>query len=598
MSEKIIEVDGKRYLKVQKGKYFDKNQKKKMKKHHPVRWILITCLTIFVVAPVGFLFGAFFDPSTKEIANTTEKFSDNFMSKVATGLNGMTDASHPGVFTLDLDNDFIDSTLYVAQQSLLSNETLKNFIDKLYVNIDGENYDFVLECHVAFFKTKLHLKTVMTLEERDGEQTYVFKMKDIVLGRLPLGGMAKSILPTFVKEDQINAAIRAIPLNANISINNMEITYKKQQIKNDISTLLTNINSDVLNSPLSNALLSLYSAVESSATFKDKISISIDFSKATTPQIQPRNAIPETELKGLEDTYRSNVKTLLNNKKLSDPTKSGLLFQYFLTGYTSTLETNLFNGNESLKNACTEMVGKNYNLYFGDELITTRRLTNSEFYSKINDFPTTIDVSSLTNGLSLCKVSDENLSNFFRNTSIMGYTFGLPMNIDNQYVFSYVSFDDFNANIEKSAMNIIGSINLNGTRLPLTLTSQFDEPTQGTNRKLGITPKNIYIGENELSKEATKSMIKFLGESFTNQGSDSVFSFDKTKNKFVFDVSNINISASETTFAPIINNIIKGEDVKIGETTLLKENFTFSLKGEEDSEAGNRKLVFFAKYNS
>jgi len=573
MKQEIVKENGKRYLKVKKGEYYDKKKSRKMKKHHPVRWILISAFCLLIVAPVGFIFGAFYDPSTKQVADTSEKFTENFTNKLSEGL---TNIAKDNKLVIELDNDFLDSALVLAQDNITSDPTLSNFIKKIYCNIDGENYDFVVDAQLSFFKTRLHIKTVMSLNEETN--TYIFKISDIVVGRLPLGNLAKSIIPNFLSEAQINQAIHAIPLNANFSLSNLEITYKRETLKSDIYNLLNKINLNIMNSPLSSVLLGIYSDLDSYATFKDKITMVMDFTNFKKPLLDIRNKINEN-FKVRETKYSQDVTKMLNDKIISTD-ESGKIFKFFLTGISDDAKK-IFDAKPNAASACktyikdaTGVEVSDLTTYTGDNLYVSSKIDKSKLAEEIEGLPkSTIDLAQLKNGITL-KISENNLSKFLRSTPMMGFTFDMPLESNGVYTYNYVAFDDFSVNIETDVMNIFGCINLNGVQLPLTIESNVNKIEESkTERELNIVPSKIFISTIELKDDVKNNLLNYISSGLT---SGDLFSFNKDSKSFVLNTSAIDISTGITTVDDAINGIFKCQTFTLGGKQITTENMKFS----------------------
>lgn len=584
-NKNIIEVDGKRFMKVKKGAYYNKKNKRKI--HHPIRWILITCLTVFIVAPVSFIFGAFYEPGTKANLPTETNYLTNFETKLAESLLDIPS----GKITIGVDEGSTDTLLAYAR-TMLNNTPANNFIDNIYCYINGYNYEFVGEAHALFFKTKVHIYTTL-----NSEGDYLrFKINDIKVGRLPLGNLASSILPRFLSEDTLNNMFTQAGLNAKFSLANKEITYKKTDFRVDIGKKLTSLLGEV-GSTLGSVIMGLWNDLsESGISFKDGISIKLNLTKlmqCDDREIHENNNICTTQTR--MSKYIHFAEDCLKNGYLAKDNAKDFI-NFFITGYKASYEDTLFI-NENLKTKTTEFInnslsisGETYKTYKGDldsehqdksyrhrvvddivEIINGEKpydYEDSRFKTnyQIGDLQSFFTTNGTLNGL--LTLGDDLLSDYFRspNMSLIGPIMAMPLSIGDKVYLPTITIADFSTKFFKDETGNIhlvidSDLDLYGALIPIRIDTIVNSELLDTGRYISFNIQSINLGNITLGEEVEPLLINYLAKALPEK-EGNIFSFDSSSKSFRISASSFKFTGGEGGIPELVSKILEGKEDK------------------------------------
>lgn len=559
MKQEIVKENGKRYMKVKKGEYYDKKKSRKMKKHHPVRWILISAFCLLIVAPVGFIFGAFYDSSTRNIDDTYEKFDTKLVQSMTDGLKNLS-IDNPN-FTMTLGKDFTSSLLASVNEKIAEQPNISKFIKKMYCDIDGNTWTFYVEAQVSFFKTKLILITEMGSEERNGVETYVFKIKNLILGRLPLANLAKGLIPKFIDPTSLNNIFASTPLkNAKLDINNLEITYPVAGMKEDLGNVLfsSQIRTD---NAFANIILTLYDKLFPKVDFNNGLSISLGLGELTK---LPEAFKAEGALFNTEDYKMSEhikfIETQLNAGNIAEADLSKLM-SCIIAGYKDDYASIFTNAN--LSSQFDTKYGA-HTTYKGLDFIDKNRLSDIKDSITVQQIDKAQIISLLAgNTLPVFTINQDTLTKYFRSTPIVGNsTITTYTDENNVKYIANVMFDDFVFNINNEDVQIYTDINLNGLQIPFTIDGSFKEPSSNDetiDRSFTIDPENVYVGPFEVDSSL---LLDYMSSVMQDSSFFSVKKDEESKYHFVINTSSMQIdpgTGDTKIYKDLVNDILSGK---------------------------------------
>ncbi len=602
MKQEIVKENGKRYMKVKKGEYYDKKKSRKMKKHHPVRWILISAFCLLIVAPVGFIFGAFYDSSTRNIDDTYEKFDTKLVQSMTDGLKNLS-IDNPN-FTMTLGKDFTSSLLASVNEKIAEQPNISKFIKKMYCDIDGNTWTFYVEAQFSFFKTKLILITEMGSEERNGVETYVFKIKNLILGRLPLANLAKGLIPKFIDPTSLNNIFASTPLkNAKLDINNLEITYPVAGMKEDLGNVLfsSQIRTD---NAFANIILSLYDNLFPKVDFNNGLSISLGLGGLKELPTTFKSSIREQIFNNNDYKMSEHIKFAeqqLNAGNIAEADLSKLM-TCIIAGYKDDYASIFNNANLAAAFKTEYMIDDPKN-YTGLSFINNNRIKEIKTAIK----PKTIVLSTITSlldgtPLNVFDIEDTVLTKYFRSTPIVGNSTVTTFTGENNTKYiTNVMFDDFVFNVNTdNNVQIYTDINMNGLQIPFSIDGTFESSNQtnGTiDRSFAIAPNKVYVGPFEIDSSL---VLDYIGSVMTDSGFFSIKKSEEGNYKFVINTSTFQIEETGDTQViackKMVNQILRG-DSEIDDPT---DSSKPKISGEKFGikvNSSNKKLSFTLNYS-
>ncbi|MCQ2787246.1 MAG: hypothetical protein MJ199_02470, partial [Bacilli bacterium] len=295
------------------------------KKKHKGLIIFLIIFGILVVFPVGFVFGAFFTTSTKEVSDTTVHYE-----------NIVSESLHEGIKKLDKDNpqldftingDMIDGIMMAACEKI----NQPDYIPKMYCSINENDYTFYADLQASFFKTRVAIATHLSTEGEGDARQLVFKINNIKVGRLPIPvNWVISILGNFLNDETLNNAFGQSGFHITSDLANARLLYKRETFKEDVGVYLSNLGSD---NPFLNVLLSVFGDESILKTnFNNGVTATFDLKALqmlTDDKVYKHKDAPLefTEL----DTFKDNITSLLNYHGLEESGVSNV-YTYLLRG--------------------------------------------------------------------------------------------------------------------------------------------------------------------------------------------------------------------------------------------------------------------------
>ena len=193
----------------------------------------IGAMALVTVGGIAGTYYALSDKNTKEI-EYDENFSFEEMGKKAV-VDSFDYTTSDNQIKLAVTENDLNNIIYWAlgQVNLQNNQYLK----KVYVDINGHNYDFYADLDGKVIKSRAKIST--TLKNDPATDSFVFTVEDIKLGKI--GGIYKpaiSLFDGYIDEDEINNFLAQTGLALKFKKENYSITYKKSDLLNDLKKMM------------------------------------------------------------------------------------------------------------------------------------------------------------------------------------------------------------------------------------------------------------------------------------------------------------------------------------------------------------------------
>ena len=557
-------------------------------------FFVILSISILVTLPiagaVGLGIGGYFlmyDGKTEQI-----EIDENFDMK-AYGeeflLSSFDDAEQTKKIQVVVTKDVVNNLLYQALNSFNLEELTKGYVkndllNKAYLTIDGNDYHFYVDINAkvadfSLLKTRVHLTT--TLYEKYSTNSFVFKIKDIAFGKLyGMKGLAKKALTTFVKDEMINEFISKIGLSLQYNQSNLSISYAKNDIINDlikITGATDNMYIDVAKALLNKNLINFDFGSDS------LIEGYVDLTK-----LQTNEYVTDTIDQVIVNSHdvvtncKDKVIQLMNDGKIGHEISTENLtniFQFLFLGYEGS--------SDQIKDTITPIdfssVGINdVTTYKGFDLTCNNELL-------LNRMSSTVNTASLMHGgTDVCRLTEEDINEYIRGSSLVGYTTILNrFNKDGEFKLNFVTIDNFYCNIYQDAYNgyqptvdFIVKINLNGC--PTSLAFSTIIPEDGLkNNSITFAVKDIKYGE--MGGEDLVNMFFGIISSALD-GGDSSISANQDKHTITFNFSAIIQEAKQSVEQEVRQ--IPGKESWSADSIFNSDNVLLEVFGENKEDVG------------
>lgn len=510
---------------------------KKKKKHRGLK-IFIILMVIFIVIPVASTFIFFYDGNHREIIRRdfinepTDLFNevivDSFDNTNVDGETGHT-------FNIKITEQELNEFLSFAYDAAPSG--VKQYAKNLYVDINPNEYDFVLEAQFWFFKTRGHLKC--DLENDTANKQFIFHIKQIIVGRLPVELIAKGLVKYFITDEQIESMLHSAGLSMNVSIENLTMTYTYADLIHDIVTMAGSpdiaMYANFINEAFDNNLVTLYPYANHQFDAEVNLVPLHTNSTYSTP-----SKILDLHL----NTYRTKVEAMIDDGKLGTSltdiqTKAGKVFTYLIRGYNNVnadiqeLMNNLGDlSSYGIPDVTSYVPIVDISCPTNEQIPA---LVSSRMQSEINAHPEYMNDPTKYYEIS---IDEDDLHKAFKGASTIGVTTVFVTRKETGYKSAYITFDNLYFNIveasgsnpAKTYLNVC--LSLNGYDIEFIMSVSFlQRTTWGC--EFSFVGSEMYLGSTQIGDELKQSIYQILS---TCLGSGAI-TFDMTNEKIVIDLS-------------------------------------------------------------
>ncbi len=578
------------------------------KKHHVGLIILISFLTVFFVIPVGFFFIFIFDTSTKNVKADGTLNTNQIMSNLMNNaFNGLSD-ENPNI-KISLGEDEFDQLLMNVAKDAINQP---NYVPKMYCEINGTNYDFYMDVQASFLKSRVGIHTTLDKQDRNGEQTLVFKVNNISIGRCSFfSNLILNTAAKYVSDEMITKAFESAGINAESDLEHWEILYPESKLREDMDNLLVRgLGIDNMFNSLVSYIVKEPGLIEPDTN--NGVSLKLKLESLTSP-VGFDDLLTDEQLKEIKDsqidiknlnTYKEIITRLLENGTISSTDTSDLQnISEFLIKGISVKNFSEYKFDNPLKDEISKLMVEKSLIdgsqgaienYKGDPGFNSYTPTcfSSSNNSEPEPDPESLDVWTLkefkefiqkqiSGQQTQAKIKRTDINKFTKSLDLLGYTtYIINKDENNNYNVSYICLDNFNfafikgENGEDYVAMFVG-ININGCHTYLTLKTVFS--SDADNKKINFEIKEIHLGGiSKLTYEPKSAFAQLMQIIKTNINSESGFiSFIEEKNntfKISLDLSKL--IDSSTTYVKIQATIENDDSESTNLKDYLKLSFT------------------------
>ena len=491
------------------------------KKHHAGLIVLIIIL-IVIVLPIALIYGFCFDttrhdPNGKE-ADISKVVNDSVARSFAN-----TKTTHK--LHLEVSQDDLNGVFKKVYNGMAP--TARQYVKGVYVEANGNNYDFYIEGEVPAFSTRVIINTTLSEVKNELnplEGSFQFKINKISLARF---GWVMDVVKTFAASSlkdlgiTLQNAIKNSGLSLTVDLERSLITYKKTDLLNDAAAMLNNqtLFKNLLSDFFEKDLVSLGNAQKA-------LSFDTELSSLHTND----NYVVLADSLGLDlASYNTKLVTLLN-KGIVDPSQNNLpnIQQYLIRGYDGV--------SASVSNAVKDLdlssIGiADYQTYKGADLeagkADIRASMTTQALANLPKFATEHVVGA---------ISEAEINSMLHASSLIGSGFDMTLNnseTGKDYTNVYIVFNDVTAQIVNDHIYFSMSVSLNGYDVRFVVTTLIDTTeTEMENYRIGLKIENLYFGSELVGETLKADIYKYLTDAFS--GSDGI---SYSNNRFIIDFS-------------------------------------------------------------
>ena len=550
-----------------------------VKKKSKAGWVLLTLFLVFVVGPIALIYGLFYDPTTKRVT-----LQDNFTFESISNrliVDSLDYAPTEGKIDIKVTENDLDNVLHLAMQSVTSKTP---YIRKAYVNVRGNRYYFYVDLDAKIIKSRVKLSTELQIS--DDNENFVFKIKDVALGRLSgILGPAKPLIKRFLTYEKIDEILANTQTDLTFDREKYALVYPKASLVKDLGRLTNNqavgLYFDVMQTMVHDNMMTF--------EFKDGNAIEgiVDLEQlATNDYVTDDDAHIRVHTEDVQ-VLRDKLQLLIEHGDV-DPNEANIPFYVF---------DFLFGGWESLSSAKQEAI---QDIDFSIVSIPDKtsyvgfNLYDSEA-KLIDKMKETVDPSRLVDKTlnprykQLCILSEEDINEYLAGRNIVGYTSLLHRNTPEKYKVNYITIENFYMNIYKNSDNhniaeMVCKIDVNGYLTSLTFETQM--PDGGfTDNKLIFEVKNIQFGQSN-AENLKEEFFDIIYDALDNEGDHSLIA-DKENYTISVDFTDIMQYACDEAENAVETYTGSHYDL---ESYFSMSNLNFEITGNSRNDNGTMKL--------
>ena len=551
-----------------------------VKKKSKAGWILLILFLVFIVGPIALTYILFYDGATKKInVNNETEFKEIANRLVVDSLDYTTTESIIDVKVTESD---VDNLLRLAMNKIPSNVP---FIKKAYVVVRDNRYYFYVDADAGIFKTRAKVTTSMEISPDN--ENFVFKIKDIALGRV--GGLlsvAKPFVKKYITYEKIDQILAGTQTALTFDREQYAIVYPKTSLLSDLGRLAgsesVGLYFDVMQTIVRDNMM------EFKFRNNNVIEGIVDLEHLSTNDLVTDEPDTQIRIRPEQVQEKRDMLVALIEHDDIDPTNGNLLFDAFdflFGGWESLNETQKTNL-EPIDFSYVEIDNKE--TYEGFGLYDAE----AKLVDKMKD---TVDAQKLINKSldprykQLCVLDENMINEYISSKNIVGYTSLLHRNTPEGYKVNYITIENFYMNIYKNSLDkniaeMVCKIDVNGYPTSLTFETEMSDGGFEDN-KLIFNVKDIEYGLSD-ADNLKEEFFGIMSDALNNQGDDSL----------VMDAENYTISVDFTSImqyacdeAEQAVETYSGTHYDL-ETYFAMSNLTFEIIGSSREDDGQMKL--------
>lgn len=497
----------------------------KKKKRWPwiVLWtVLAILLILFLIALTLFFMAS--DWTDGQSQAREDRTREDIADKVL--LNAFDGTAQDGRVRLALDKADLDQLLYFAMSDLPENA--KQVVNKMYAEIDGDSYKFILQGQYSILKTRVIIHTTLTTDYDLRE--FHFQVTNVTMGAF--GGLFDTILDAMsgtVDTNTFDQAFAASGLHMTFDRDGEMIRYKFDDFAADIAAVMgeeTRRNVEpILRVLFENNQVDV-------DTSQNAFSVYLDLSQTKFNDRYMLSDQPYLDLK----TIPQDVNALLTDGKIVI-SESTAIFNYLVRGY----------GN--LSDAEKAIVEKT-------DLSATPSFTQANVANKadfagvvpaipadpgiVQELQSNLDTSSFnaaTGAIGYTVLKESYLNNLLRFGGVLGQTTVIAGAVDGAPKLVYLTLDDISAQIVDDHIYLAVRLNLSGYVSTFIYDVALDAGTvNAQNFTFSLRRSNVNIGTLPAGTDVQDLFFSYLEKAMTNIPNNDWISLDPTTRDINFNL--------------------------------------------------------------
>ncbi len=519
--------------------------KKPKKKKHIGLFIALGIIVVLIAAPIGTVYGCFYDGTRNEITKDENFNIENVMGDLA--VDSLDSTNETGKISFAITKDIINQMLIKATDEIYKTAPA---LEEYFTSLSLETYDnkwvFVGDLNAKnIFKTRVK---IFTSFERDEEnKRFIFEINDIKLGRI--NGLYNVVNDLAAKlglniNDYIGTMVGSFGLSFQYDSETKQIYYSDEDARKDILHYLGE------NSSLYTALFTQYFDDEAFTISFDNNGIEggIDLSNYTNNEkfLTPEKSA-NLNISGMRD-----IAEKMFNDGVIEYTDANVIDTYALlvSGYNST--TSAYR--DLIKDVDLTKYGIADATTF--EGITPKASDKDYIKNKVNS---QVSLEGIATGY-IGEINEDDIYQALLDTNVIGNSYLLNRKVEeNNYKINYYALNDFYANVVDNHIYLVIGITVNGYQTNVEIDAKYLS-CDPDNYTITFDINDIYYGENVVSGDFKSQIFTLLANGTKNNESVRI---DKEQTQMIIDISS---SLEETDKAAI--NLYGKMGVEITGSTL------------------------------
>lgn len=558
-----------------------------VKKKSKVGWILLIIFLVLVVGPIALTYILFYDGATKNINVNNETDIKEIGNRLI--VDSLDYAPTEKMIDVKVTDSDVDNLLRLAMKSIPSNVP---FVKKAYVVVSDNRYFFYVDADAGIFKTRAKVTT--TMEISPDNEKFVFKIKDISLGRV--GGLlsvGKPFIEKYVTYEKIDQILAGTQTDLSFDREQYAIVYPKTSLLTDLGRLAGSesmgLYFDVMQTMVRDNMM------EFKFRNNNVIEGIVDLEHLSTNDLVTDEPGTQIRIRPEQVQEKRDMLVSLIEHGDIDPSNDELLFDAFdyLFGGWESLNESQKNNLNPIDFTYVDIDDKE--AYEGFGLYDAE----AKLVDKMKD---TVDAQKLVNKTldprykELCTLDEGMINEYISSKNIVGYTSLLHRDTPQGYKVNYITIENFYMNIYKNSLDkniaeLVCKIDVNGYPTSLTFDTQMSDGGF-TDNKLVFEVKNIKFGSSDASN-LKEEFFDIISEALNNQGDDSL-TMDAENYTISVDFTNIMDYACEQAENAVETYTGTHYDL---ETYFAISNLTFEIIGSSREDNGKMKLSLIEPIN-
>ena len=497
--------------------------------------VFLTVLAIAIVTPIVTLYICFYDNKAKSIDPDPDFNAERmFKDKAVFALDEVEDKES---LVFNVGEDDMNQLMLKANDGIhQAFPQLKKFFMGLNVETGDEEYVFIANAKIAnFFKTRVKLYTTLTTEEIDGEESLVFTIKEIRLGRVKVK-KTNSVVKKVVNDEFVSKMFQSTSLSfiADVEAND-RIYYPKSHIATDLNIF----DSESADSFYSTVVKEFYhQGLFSVDANKEGFKGVIDLKPVHT---NTHYVEPLYENEANWNDLKAKVKTVLEHSDLTDD--EGIdLYKFLIVGYDRLEEEK----KEFISNLSLESIGIDDPETYEPLVLKYDGLAHpghivkpeKEIYDLVdNEVDTTLlgvpfdPIDPTYHGHTFATISEKDLSATLAASDSIGTPFLFSHKArDGKYTVCTFAIDNMYANIYNNSLKLTIGLSINGYETYICIGGSFTTSNMYT---VNFKIDEINYGENPSTDEFKSEIYRLIHDALKD---DKVVNMDEETKIMSFSI--------------------------------------------------------------